>query len=65
MRVAASSEFTYPRQYIGEGASGSLGGPVWPFIRQNRWYTMMMRVWEPAGVEEPAVFLYRPLGQGR
>jgi hypothetical protein len=53
VRVAASSEYTYPRQYIGEGASGSLGGPVWPFIRQNRWYTMMMRVWEPAGVEHP------------
>ena len=53
VRVVASSEYTYPRQYIGEGASGSLGGPVWPFIRQNRWYTMMMRVWEPAGVENP------------
>ena len=51
VRVAASSEYTYPRQYIGEGASGSLGGPVWPFIRQNRWYTMLMRVWEPAGIE--------------
>jgi hypothetical protein len=54
VRVAASSEFTYPRQYIGEGASGSLGGPVWPFIRQNCWYTMMMRVWEPAGVSNPS-----------
>lgn len=53
VRVAASSEFTYPRQYIGEGASGSLGGPVWPFIKQDRWYTMMMRVWEPVGVENP------------
>ena len=53
VRVAASSEYAYPRQYIGEGASGSLGGPVWPFIRQNRWYTMMMRVWEPVGVDNP------------
>jgi hypothetical protein len=53
VRVAASSEYTYPRQYIGEGASGSLGGSVWPFIRQDRWYTMMMRVWEPVGVENP------------
>ena len=53
VRVAASSEYTYPMQYIGEGASGSLGGSVWPFIRQNRWFTMMMRVWEPAGVENP------------
>lgn len=53
VRVAASSEYTYPRQYIGEGASGSLGGPVWPFIRQGRWYTMMMRVWEPAGAADP------------
>ena len=53
VRVIASSEFAYPRQYIGEGASGSLGGPAWPFIRQDRWYRMMMRVWEPAGVENP------------
>ena len=53
VRVVASSEFAYPRQYIGEGASGSLGGPVWPFIKQDRWYRMMMRVWEPAGVENP------------
>lgn len=53
VRVVASSEFTYPRQYIGEGASGSLGGPVWPFIRQDSWYTMMLRVWEPVGVKDP------------
>jgi hypothetical protein len=53
VRVEASSEFTYPRQYIGEGASGALAGPVWPFIRQNRWFTMMMRVWQPLGVENP------------
>ena len=53
VRVAATSSFTYPQQYIGEGASGSLGGPVWPFIVQNHWYTMMMRVWEPVGVANP------------
>jgi hypothetical protein len=53
VRVIASSEYTYPRQYIGEGASGSLGGPTWPFIQQNRWYTMMMRVWQPIGVKNP------------
>ncbi len=52
-RVVATSEYTYPRQYIGEGASGSLGGQVWPFIQQGRWYTMMMRVWEPAGIASP------------
>ena len=53
VRVVATSEFTYPRQYVSEGASGSLGGPVWPFIRQNQWFTMMMRVWVPADVENP------------
>jgi hypothetical protein len=53
VRVAACSQYTYPRQYIGEGASGSLGGPVWPFIRQNHWYTMLMRVWEPLGQPQP------------
>ena len=53
VRVVASSEYAYPRQYVGEGASGSLGGAVWPFIKQDRWYRMMMRVWEPAGVENP------------
>ena len=53
VRVVASSEFTYPMQYIGEGASGSLGGQVWPFVRQNQWFTVMMRVWQPAGVANP------------
>jgi hypothetical protein len=53
VRVVDSSEYTYPRQYVGEGASGALGGPVWPFIKQDRWYTMMMRVWEPVGIEKP------------
>ena len=53
VRVVASSEFTYPMQYIGEGASGSLGGQVWPFVRQQQWFTVMMRVWQPAGVANP------------
>ena len=53
VRVVASSEYTYPMQYIGEGASGSLGGPVWPLVRQNQWFTVMMRVWQPAGVANP------------
>ena len=28
VRVLAPSEYTYPLQYIGEGASGTLGGQV-------------------------------------
>lgn len=50
VRVVASSEYTYPRQYVNEGASGSLGASSWPFMRNGEWYTMMMRVWEPVGV---------------
>ncbi len=50
VRVVASSEYTYPRQYIVEGASGSLGAYSWPFMTNGAWYTMMMRVWEPVGV---------------
>ncbi|MCX6996899.1 MAG: PA14 domain-containing protein, partial [Kiritimatiellaeota bacterium] len=42
-------EYTYPQQYVNEGASGSLGSPCWPFMKNGAWYTMMMRVWEPAG----------------
>ncbi|MCY3018504.1 MAG: PA14 domain-containing protein [Planctomycetota bacterium] len=53
VRVVASSEYAYPRQYIGEGASGSLGGSCWPFIKQGQWYTMLMRVWEPVDVTNP------------
>lgn len=53
VRVAATSPYCYPHQYIGEGASGSLGGPSWPFISQNHWYRMMMRVWSPVGVKDP------------
>ncbi len=48
VRIVTSSRFNYPRQYVGEGASGSLGGPSWPILR-NRWYTMVLRVWRPAG----------------
>ena len=53
VRVASTSPYCYPHQYIGEGASGSLGGPAWPFISQNHWYRMMMRVWSPIGVKNP------------
>lgn len=54
VRVVAASRYTFAYQYIGEGASGALFG-VWPVIRQNRWYTMMMRIWTPLGDEEPNV----------
>ena len=47
VRVVASSEHTYPRQYVVENASGSLGAHSWPFMTNGAWYTMMMRVWEP------------------
>jgi len=50
VRVAASSEYTYPRQYVNEGASGALGSSGWPFMKNGEWYTMMMRVWEPVVV---------------
>ena len=50
--MEASSPYTYPMQYIGEAASGSLPGPAWSFIRQNKWYTMMMRGWQPVGVKD-------------
>ncbi len=48
VRVEATSRFNYPKQYIGEGASGSLGG-VWPVVRRGRWYTVLLRLWKPAG----------------
>lgn len=35
--------------YGGEGSSGTTGGEVWPFIKSRRWYTMLARVWTPAG----------------
>ncbi len=52
VHVEATSRFNYPRQYVGEGASGALGG-IWPVIRRGRWYTMLLRVWEPIGVDKP------------
>ena len=36
-------------EYGGEGSSGTLGGEVWPFVRCERWYTMLARVWQPVG----------------
>ena len=53
VRVVASSEYTYPRQYVNEGASGALGSSCWPFMKNGEWYTMMMRVWEPVDVRNP------------
>lgn len=50
VRVVASSKYTYPRQYVNEGASGSLGAHSWPFMKNGEWYTMMMKIWEPVGV---------------
>ena len=35
--------------YGGEGCSGTMGGEVWPFITCRQWYTMLSRVWRPAG----------------
>lgn len=55
VRIIANSEYTYPSQYIGEGASGSLGGPVWPFVRNHTWYRMMVRLWQPAGVKDSQI----------
>ena len=54
VRVVAASRHTFAYQYIGEGASGALFG-TWPVIQQNRWYTMMMRIWTPLGDDEPNV----------
>ncbi len=54
VRVVAPSEHTFAYQYIGEGASGALFG-TWPVIRQNRWYTMLMRIWSPVGEQEPEI----------
>ncbi len=54
VRVVAASQHTFAYQYIGEGASGALFG-TWPVIQQNRWYTMMMRIWTPLGDDEPNV----------
>lgn len=54
VRVIESSRYTYPRQYVGEGASGSLGGPCWPFVARSRWYTVLLRLWQPLGDSEPS-----------
>ncbi|MDG1364160.1 MAG: PA14 domain-containing protein [Akkermansiaceae bacterium] len=51
VRVEAASEHTFAYQYIGEGASGALFG-TWPVIKRNRWYTMLMRIWQPIGEEQ-------------
>ena len=53
VRAIACSEYNYPAQYIGEGASGAIGGPAFPYMKAGQWYTMLMRVWSPIGVENP------------
>ena len=35
--------------YGGEGSSGTTGAEGWPFVKQKRWFTMLARVWQPAG----------------
>lgn len=35
--------------YGGEGSSGTTGAEVWPFVKRQRWYTMLARVWQPVG----------------
>jgi hypothetical protein len=35
--------------YGGEGCSGTTGSEVWPFVTCRQWYTMLARVWRPAG----------------
>ena len=47
-----------PTQYInntygGEGCSGTLGAEPWPFVTRRQWYTMLGRVWLPAGEKDP------------
>lgn len=35
--------------YGGEGTSAFLAAMPWPFITNERWYTMLARVWQPPG----------------
>ena len=35
--------------YGGEGTSAFLAAMPWPFIKNERWYTMLSRVWRPSG----------------
>jgi hypothetical protein len=50
-----TSPFVYPSESVGEGATLAMVGPAWPFMQAKHWYTMMMRVWAPAGVKDPQV----------
>jgi len=52
-RVIACSQYNYPAQYVGEGASGAVGGPAFSYMKAGNWYTMLLRVWSPLGVENP------------
>ena len=35
--------------YGGEGSSGTMGAEPWSFVKCQRWYTMLARVWQPLG----------------
>lgn len=50
VRTLATSRYNYLYQYVGEGASGAFYGLGWPIV-QNQWYTMIIRVWKPVGIE--------------
>ncbi len=41
--------------YGGEGLSATLGGESWPFIKSQRWFTMLARVWQPVPGEGQAL----------
>lgn len=58
VRIVASSERTYPYQYIGEGASGSCYGPSWP-VRAGVWHTMLMRAWNVPDPDDEYSYLGR------
>lgn len=47
VRIVECSPFTFPAQYIGEGASGAAEGRGWDFIKPRRWYTQLVRTWQP------------------
>ncbi len=50
VRTLATSRYNYLYQYVGEGASAAFYGSGWPIV-QNKWYTMVIRVWKPVGAD--------------
>jgi hypothetical protein len=44
-----ASNLYIKNEYGGEGLSGTVGSTPWPFVRSQRWYTMLARVWQPIG----------------